>query len=109
MGRILVVTSVAKISTCADGSPYQSVVWADEFLVIHERQDALGCKVEVAFPAGGASATDPQLRAFNVQDWRLIHSQSSASPGPLAQAIRRARSPTASACHIRIGSSTQAK
>jgi hypothetical protein len=37
MSRILIVLSAASVWTRADGSKYDSGVWAEEFVVMHDR------------------------------------------------------------------------
>lgn len=59
MSRILVVLSAANVWTRTDGTHYQSGVWAEEFVVTHERLIAAGCEVEVATPGGVPPTMDP--------------------------------------------------
>ena len=48
MSKILIVLSAASTWTRADGSKYDSGVWAEEFVVMHERFVGAGCDVHVA-------------------------------------------------------------
>lgn len=59
MSRILIVLSAASTWTRADGSKYDSGVWAEEFIVMHERFVRAGCDVHVATPGGIAPTIDP--------------------------------------------------
>jgi putative intracellular protease/amidase len=59
MSRILIVLSAASTWTRADGSKYDSGVWAEEFVVMHERFVRAGCDVDVATPGGVAPTIDP--------------------------------------------------
>lgn len=59
MSKILIVLSAASTWTRADGSKYDSGVWAEEFVVMHERFVRAGCDVDVATPGGVAPTIDP--------------------------------------------------
>ena len=59
MSKILIVLSAASTWTRADGSKYESGVWAEEFVVMHERFVRAGCDVDVATPGGVAPTIDP--------------------------------------------------
>ena len=59
MSRILIVLSAASAWTRADGSKYDSGVWAEEFVVMHDRFVRAGCDVDIATPAGVSPTIDP--------------------------------------------------
>lgn len=59
MSKILMVLSAADTWTRADGSKYQSGVWAEEFVVMDEKFVAAGCTVDIATPNGVAPTIDP--------------------------------------------------
>lgn len=59
MSKILIVLSAADTWTRADGSKYQSGVWAEEFVVMDEKFIAAGCTVVIATPGGVAPTIDP--------------------------------------------------
>jgi putative intracellular protease/amidase len=59
MSNILMVLSAADTWTRADGSKYASGVWAEEFVVMHEKLVQAGCKVDIATPEGRAPTIDP--------------------------------------------------
>ena len=59
MKNILIVLSAADTWTRADGSKYQSGVWAEEFVVMDEKFIAAGCNVDIATPRGIAPTVDP--------------------------------------------------
>jgi putative intracellular protease/amidase len=59
MTKILIVLSAADTWTRADGSKYESGVWAEEFVVMDETFIAEGCSVDIATP-GGVSPTIDQ-------------------------------------------------
>jgi putative intracellular protease/amidase len=59
MRKILIVLSAADTWTRADGSHYESGVWAEEFVVMDEKFVASGCSVDIATPGGVAPAIDP--------------------------------------------------
>jgi putative intracellular protease/amidase len=59
MSTILIVLSAADTWTRADGSKYQSGVWAEEFVVMDEKFIAAGCTVDIATPGGVAPTIDP--------------------------------------------------
>ena len=59
MSRILIVLSAASTWTRADGSKYDSGIWAEEFIVMHETFVRAGCDVDVATPGGVAPTIDP--------------------------------------------------
>ncbi len=48
MTKILIVLSAADTWTRADGSKYESGVWAEEFVVMDEKFIAQGCTVDIA-------------------------------------------------------------
>ena len=59
MSKILIVLSAASTWTRADGTKYDSGVWAEEFIVMHERFVRAGCGVDIATPGGVAPTIDP--------------------------------------------------
>lgn len=59
MSNILIVLSAADTWTRADGSKYQSGVWAEEFVVMDEKFLAAGCAVDIATPGGVSPTIDP--------------------------------------------------
>ena len=59
MTKILIVLSAADTWTRADGSKYESGVWAEEFVVMDEKFLAEGCTVDIATPGGVAPTIDP--------------------------------------------------
>jgi putative intracellular protease/amidase len=59
MSKILIVLSAADTWTRADGSKYESGVWAEEFVVMDEKFVAAGCEVDIATPGGVAPTIDP--------------------------------------------------
>lgn len=59
MSKILIVLSAADTWTRADGSKYESGVWAEEFIVMDEMFIAAGCEVDIATPDGVAPTIDP--------------------------------------------------
>ncbi len=59
MTKILIVLSAADTWTRADGSKYQSGVWAEEFIVMDEKFIAEGCTVDIATPGGVSPTIDP--------------------------------------------------
>lgn len=59
MSRILIVLSAASTWTRADGSKYDSGVWAEEFVVMHEMFVRAGCDVDIATPGGTTPTIDP--------------------------------------------------
>lgn len=59
MTKILIVLSAADTWIRADGSKYESGVWAEEFVVMDEKFIAQGCAVDIATP-GGLSPTIDQ-------------------------------------------------
>jgi putative intracellular protease/amidase len=59
MSKILIVLSAADTWTRADGSKYQSGVWAEEFVVMDEKFIDAGCTVDIATPGGIAPTIDP--------------------------------------------------
>lgn len=59
MTKILIVLSAAETWTRADGSKYESGVWAEEFVVMDEKFIAEGCTVDIATPGGVAPTIDP--------------------------------------------------
>jgi len=59
MSRILIVLSAASAWTRADGSKYDSGVWAEEFVVMHDRFVRAGCEVDIATPGGVRPTIDP--------------------------------------------------
>lgn len=58
MTKILIVLSAADTWTRADGSKYESGVWAEEFVVMDEKFIAEGCTVNIATPGGVAPTID---------------------------------------------------
>ena len=59
MSKILIVLSAADTWTRSDGSKYESGVWAEEFVVMHEKFVQAGCVVDVATPGGRSPTIDP--------------------------------------------------
>jgi putative intracellular protease/amidase len=59
MKKILIVLSAADTWTRADGSKYQSGVWAEEFVVLDERLMGAGHMVDIATPGGVSPTIDP--------------------------------------------------
>ena len=59
MTKILIVLSAADTWTRADGSKYESGVWAEEFVVMDEKFIAEGCMVDIATPGGVVPTIDP--------------------------------------------------
>ena len=59
MSKILIVLSAADTWTRADGSKYESGVWAEEFVVMDEKFVAEGCSVDIATPGGIVPKIDP--------------------------------------------------
>ena len=59
MTKILIVLSAADTWTRADGSKYESGVWAEEFVVMDEKFIAEGCTVDIATPGGVVPTIDP--------------------------------------------------
>ena len=59
MTKILIVLSAADTWTRADGSKYESGVWAEEFVVMDEKFIAEGCAVDIATPGGVVPTIDP--------------------------------------------------
>ncbi|KAK0350912.1 hypothetical protein LTR94_027094 [Friedmanniomyces endolithicus] len=59
MTKLLIVLSAADTWTRADGSKYQSGVWAEEFVVMDEKFVAAGCAVDIATPGGIPPTIDP--------------------------------------------------
>ena len=59
MSSILIVLSAADKWTRADGSKYDSGVWAEEFVVMDEMFVAEGCAVDIATPDGVVPTIDP--------------------------------------------------
>jgi putative intracellular protease/amidase len=59
MRKILIVLSAAETWTRADGSKYESGVWAEEFVVMDEMFVAAGHAVDIATPGGVRPTIDP--------------------------------------------------
>ena len=59
MTNILIVLSAADTWTRADGSAYESGVWAEEFVVMDETFRLAGCTVDIATPGGVRATIDP--------------------------------------------------
>jgi putative intracellular protease/amidase len=59
MSNILIVLSAASKWTRADGSLYDSGVWAEEFVVMDEKFLSAGAKVDIATPGGAIPTIDP--------------------------------------------------
>jgi putative intracellular protease/amidase len=59
MSKILIILSAAKTWTRADGSKYESGVWAEEFVVMHEKFARAGCAIDIATPDGISPTVDP--------------------------------------------------
>jgi putative intracellular protease/amidase len=66
MSRILIVLSAASAWIRADGSEYDSGVWAEEFVVMHETFVRAGCDVDIATPGGVAPTIDPHSMSTDV-------------------------------------------
>lgn len=58
MSRVLIVLSAADKWTRADGSTYDSGVWAEEFVELDEALVAAGHQVDIATPGGVAPTID---------------------------------------------------
>ena len=58
MSNILIVLSAADTWTRADGSAYESGVWAEEFVVLDEKFIKAGFRVDIATPGGAAPTID---------------------------------------------------
>jgi len=58
MPKVLIVLSAADTWTRADGSAYESGVWAEEFVVMDETFVKAGFQVDIATPAGVAPTID---------------------------------------------------
>ena len=58
MSKILIILSAADKWTRADGSIYESGVWAEEFIVLDEKLVAAGHQVDIATPGGVAPTID---------------------------------------------------
>lgn len=58
MSKILMVLSAADVWTRADGSKYESGVWAEELVAMHERFVRSGYQVELSSPGGVAPTID---------------------------------------------------
>ena len=58
MTKILIVLSAADTWTRADGSKYESGVWAEEFVVMDEKFIAEGSTVDIATPGGMSPTID---------------------------------------------------
>lgn len=59
MKSVLIVLSAADHWTRADGSLYETGVWAEEFIVIDEAFHQAGLRVDLATPGGAAPTIDP--------------------------------------------------
>lgn len=59
MPNILIILSAADTWTRADGSSYESGVWAEEFVVMDEKFVDAGFTVDIATPGGVAPTIDP--------------------------------------------------
>lgn len=59
MSTILIVLSAADTWTRADGSEYESGVWAEEFVVMDEAFIAAGCTVDIVTPGRRAAHNRP--------------------------------------------------
>lgn len=70
MKNILIVLSAASQWTRADGSKYDSGVWAEEFVVMDE-EFSKTCNVDIATPGGVAPTIDPHS-----MDPRLVGQES---------------------------------
>lgn len=58
MPNVLIVLSAADTWTRADGSAYESGVWAEEFVVLDEKFIDAGLHVDIATPGGSAPTMD---------------------------------------------------
>ena len=59
MSKILIVLSAADKWTRADGSKYDSGIWAEEFVVMDQIFVRAGAKVDIATPGGVVATIDP--------------------------------------------------
>lgn len=59
MSNILILLSAAATWTRADGSAYESGVWAEEFVVMDETFRTAGLTVDIATPGGVRATIDP--------------------------------------------------
>lgn len=59
MSKILIVLSAAETWTRANGSKYESGVWAEEFVVMDEKFVEASCTVDIATPGGIVPTIDP--------------------------------------------------
>ena len=59
MKSVLIVLSAADHWTRADGSLYETGVWAEEFIVIDEAFHQAGLRVDLATPGGATPTIDP--------------------------------------------------
>lgn len=66
MSNILIVLSAAATWTRADGSAYESGVWAEEFVVMDETFRNAGCTVDIATPGGVRATIDPHSMNLDV-------------------------------------------
>jgi putative intracellular protease/amidase len=66
MANILIVLSAADKWTRADGSIYESGVWAEEFVAIDEKLIEAGFQVDLASPGGAAPTMDKKSLDPNV-------------------------------------------
>ena len=66
MSKILIVLSAADTWTRADGSSYESGVWAEEFVVMDEKFVAEGHEVDIATPNGTRPTIDPHSMSVDV-------------------------------------------
>ena len=73
MYNILIVLSAADTWTRADGSKYASGVWAEEFVVMHEKFVEAGCRVDVATPGGQQPTIDPHSMNPEVVGQKVTH------------------------------------
>ena len=73
MSKILIVLSAASVWTRADGSKYDSGVWAEEFVVMHETFVRAGCDVDIATPGGVKPTIDPHSMNPDMVGQEQVH------------------------------------
>lgn len=95
MTRILIVLSAADRWTRADGSIYETGIWAEEFVVMDEAFIAAGFQVDLASPVGTPPTMDKRSLdpavvgedlALRMRDWLAANAARLASPMVLSDA-----------------------
>lgn len=95
MTRILIVLSAADRWTRADGSIYETGIWAEEFVVMDEAFIAAGFQVDLASPGGTPPTMDKRSLdpavvgedlALRMRDWLAANAARLASPMVLSDA-----------------------